>query len=117
MPFNLTATSFSRGHMSGSINVPFSTAFGTDDEVLQCPATGALQNYRGRVVVVIGHAMKSASAVRLLPPPKKNSAQAGNLETVPGPCLMERNDVNSVPILNRRFEVTRLHLPRFDKAA
>ncbi|XP_051940424.1 TBC domain-containing protein kinase-like protein isoform X2 [Hippocampus zosterae] len=57
-----SAEDFSRGHMSGSINVPFSTAFGTEDEVLQCPTTGALQNNRGRVVVIIGHAMKSASA-------------------------------------------------------
>ncbi|KAM9819936.1 TBC domain-containing protein kinase-like protein [Syngnathus typhle] len=56
-----SAEDFSRGHMSGSINIPFSTAFGTDDEVLQCPATGTLQNYKGRVVVVIGHAIKSAT--------------------------------------------------------
>uniref|UniRef100_A0A671WZC7 TBC domain-containing protein kinase-like protein n=1 Tax=Sparus aurata TaxID=8175 RepID=A0A671WZC7_SPAAU len=52
---------FSRGHISGSINIPFSTAFGPDGELLQCPATGVLQNYRGRVIVVISHAIKSAA--------------------------------------------------------
>uniref|UniRef100_A0A671WZQ6 TBC domain-containing protein kinase-like protein n=1 Tax=Sparus aurata TaxID=8175 RepID=A0A671WZQ6_SPAAU len=55
---------FSRGHISGSINIPFSTAFGPDGELLQCPATGVLQNYRGRVIVVISHAIKSAAMVR-----------------------------------------------------
>ncbi|XP_060914306.1 TBC domain-containing protein kinase-like protein isoform X1 [Labrus mixtus] len=52
---------FSRGHISGSINIPFSSAFGADSELLQCPATGTLQNYRGRVIVVISHVMKSAA--------------------------------------------------------
>ncbi|XP_061573370.1 TBC domain-containing protein kinase-like protein [Cololabis saira] len=52
---------FGRGHVSGSINVPFNAAFSPDGELVQCPATGALQNYRGRVIVVISHAMKSAT--------------------------------------------------------
>ncbi|XP_071396313.1 TBC domain-containing protein kinase-like protein [Centroberyx affinis] len=52
---------FSRGHISGSINIPYSTAFGPDGELVQCPATGILQNFRGRVIVVISHAMKSAA--------------------------------------------------------
>uniref|UniRef100_A0A4W6CHE1 TBC domain-containing protein kinase-like protein n=1 Tax=Lates calcarifer TaxID=8187 RepID=A0A4W6CHE1_LATCA len=52
---------FSRGHISGSINIPFSAAFSPDGELVQCPATGILQNYRGRVIVVISHAMKSAA--------------------------------------------------------
>uniref|UniRef100_A0A8C4GMI6 TBC domain-containing protein kinase-like protein n=1 Tax=Dicentrarchus labrax TaxID=13489 RepID=A0A8C4GMI6_DICLA len=52
---------FSRGHISGSINIPFSAAFNPDGELVQCPATGILQNYRGRVIVVISHAMKSAA--------------------------------------------------------
>ncbi|KAM7394360.1 hypothetical protein PAMP_021171 [Pampus punctatissimus] len=51
---------FSRGHISGSINIPFSTAFSPDGELVQCPATGILLNFRGRVIVVISHAMKSA---------------------------------------------------------
>uniref|UniRef100_A0AAQ5ZAE9 TBC domain-containing protein kinase-like protein n=1 Tax=Amphiprion ocellaris TaxID=80972 RepID=A0AAQ5ZAE9_AMPOC len=57
---------FGRGHISGSINIPFNTAFSSDGELLQCPATGVLQNYRGRVIVVIGHAMKSAFAAHLV---------------------------------------------------
>ncbi|XP_077575357.1 TBC domain-containing protein kinase-like protein [Stigmatopora nigra] len=52
---------FNRGHMSGSVNIPFSTAFGADNEALQCPASGSLQAYKGRIVVIIGHAVKSAS--------------------------------------------------------
>ncbi|XP_034043871.1 TBC domain-containing protein kinase-like protein [Thalassophryne amazonica] len=52
---------FSRGHFSGSFNIPFSTAFSSDGELIQCPATGILHNFRGRVIVVISHAMKSAA--------------------------------------------------------
>lgn len=63
---NLADSSFSRGHVSGSINVPFSSALGPDGEIVQCPATGVLQNYKGRVIVVISHAMKSAAMVRML---------------------------------------------------
>lgn len=61
---NLAASSFSRGHISGSINVAYSSAFGPDGDLVQCPATGILQNYKGRVIVVISHAMKSAAMVR-----------------------------------------------------
>nr|XP_057902034.1 TBC domain-containing protein kinase-like protein [Doryrhamphus excisus] len=56
-----SAEDFSRGHMSGSINIPYSATFGANDEVLQCPATGILQNYGGRVVIIIGHAAKTAA--------------------------------------------------------
>ncbi|XP_064782677.1 TBC domain-containing protein kinase-like protein [Oncorhynchus masou masou] len=52
---------FGRGHISGSISIPYSTAFSPDGELVQCPATGTLQSFRGRVIVVIGHAMKSAA--------------------------------------------------------
>uniref|UniRef100_A0A3B4A0I5 Uncharacterized protein n=1 Tax=Periophthalmus magnuspinnatus TaxID=409849 RepID=A0A3B4A0I5_9GOBI len=52
---------YSRGHISGSINVPFSTVFGSDGELVQCPTSGVLQSYRGRLIVVISHAMKSAA--------------------------------------------------------
>lgn len=62
---NPADSSFSRGHISGSINVPFSSAFGPDGEVVQCPATGVLQAYKGRVIVVISHAMKTAAMVRM----------------------------------------------------
>ncbi|XP_026215589.1 TBC domain-containing protein kinase-like protein [Anabas testudineus] len=55
-----TGEDFNRGHISGSINIPFNTTFSPEGELVQCPATGVLQNYRGRVIVVISHAMKSA---------------------------------------------------------
>ncbi|XP_010772270.1 TBC domain-containing protein kinase-like protein [Notothenia coriiceps] len=51
---------FNRGHISGSINIPFSTAFGPNSELVQCPATGVLQSYRGRVIVIISHAITNA---------------------------------------------------------
>ncbi|KAJ0050773.1 hypothetical protein NL108_005880, partial [Boleophthalmus pectinirostris] len=56
-----SAEDYSRGHISGSINVPFSSVFGPDGELVQCPTSGVLQSYRGRVIVVISHAMKSAA--------------------------------------------------------
>ncbi|XP_043969125.1 TBC domain-containing protein kinase-like protein isoform X2 [Gambusia affinis] len=52
---------FGRGHVSGSINIPFNSVFGADGELVQCPASGVLQNYRGRVIVIISHAVKSAA--------------------------------------------------------
>lgn len=61
---NSSASSFNRGHISGSINIPFNTTFGPENEVVQCPAAGGLQSYRGRVIVVISHNMKSAAMVR-----------------------------------------------------
>uniref|UniRef100_A0A1A8IJE7 TBC domain-containing protein kinase-like protein n=1 Tax=Nothobranchius kuhntae TaxID=321403 RepID=A0A1A8IJE7_NOTKU len=51
---------FSRGHVSGSVNVPFNSVFNSDGELVQCLASGVLQNYRGRVIVIISHAVKSA---------------------------------------------------------
>uniref|UniRef100_H2SYN1 TBC domain-containing protein kinase-like protein n=1 Tax=Takifugu rubripes TaxID=31033 RepID=H2SYN1_TAKRU len=53
---------FSRGHISGSVNVPFSSAFSPDGELLQCPTSGILHNYKGCVIVVISHAMKTFAA-------------------------------------------------------
>uniref|UniRef100_H3DKZ6 TBC domain-containing protein kinase-like protein n=1 Tax=Tetraodon nigroviridis TaxID=99883 RepID=H3DKZ6_TETNG len=52
---------FNRGHITGSVSVPFSTAFSPDGELLQCPTSGILHNYKGRVIVVISHAMKTAA--------------------------------------------------------
>uniref|UniRef100_A0A8B9HPM3 TBC domain-containing protein kinase-like protein n=1 Tax=Astyanax mexicanus TaxID=7994 RepID=A0A8B9HPM3_ASTMX len=43
---------FSRGHIPGSINIPYSSVFGPDGEVLQCPVTNTLTGYKGRVIVV-----------------------------------------------------------------
>ncbi|XP_039615140.1 TBC domain-containing protein kinase-like protein isoform X2 [Polypterus senegalus] len=52
---------FNRGHISGSINIPYSTAFGQDRELIQCPNTATLQSFKGRVIVVVSQAMKSAA--------------------------------------------------------
>ncbi|KAJ3614450.1 hypothetical protein NHX12_018022 [Muraenolepis orangiensis] len=54
-----SAEDFSRGHLSGSVNIPYSSAFNADGELTQCPGTGVLHAFRGRVIVVISHAMKS----------------------------------------------------------
>ncbi|MFT7807634.1 TBC domain-containing protein kinase-like protein [Arapaima gigas] len=52
---------FNRGHVPGSINIPYSSAFGLDGELVQCPASSMLQSFRGRVIVVISHAMTRAA--------------------------------------------------------
>ncbi|XP_072533189.1 TBC domain-containing protein kinase-like protein [Salminus brasiliensis] len=52
---------FSRGHIPGSINIPYSSVFGPDGEVLQCPVTNALIGYKGRVIVVLSNIMKTAA--------------------------------------------------------
>jgi len=44
--------------------VPYSSAFGADGEPVQCPGTFILQSFRGRVIVVISHAVKSGTTVR-----------------------------------------------------
>jgi hypothetical protein len=61
---NASPSSFNRGHLSGSVNLPYSSAFGPDGELVQCPGTGVLHSFRGRVIVVISHAMKSGTTVR-----------------------------------------------------
>ena len=60
---NTSPSSFNRGHLSGSVNLPYSSAFGPDGELVQCPGTGVLHSFRGRVIVVISHAMKSGTTV------------------------------------------------------
>uniref|UniRef100_A0A8C5FS15 TBC1 domain containing kinase n=1 Tax=Gadus morhua TaxID=8049 RepID=A0A8C5FS15_GADMO len=62
-----SAEDFNRGHLSGSVNLPYSSAFGPDGELVQCPGTGVLHSFRGRVIVVISHAMKSADTWRIKP--------------------------------------------------
>uniref|UniRef100_A0A8C9S5F6 TBC domain-containing protein kinase-like protein n=1 Tax=Scleropages formosus TaxID=113540 RepID=A0A8C9S5F6_SCLFO len=57
---------FSRGHIPGSINIPYSTAFGPDGELVQCPATSTLQSFRGRVIVIVSHAVMRAFAAHLV---------------------------------------------------
>ncbi|ROL46508.1 TBC domain-containing protein kinase-like protein [Anabarilius grahami] len=55
-PFN-----FSRGHIPGSINIPYTSAFGPEGELLQCPATSTLAGYRFRVIVILSNIMKNAT--------------------------------------------------------
>ncbi|KAL6487829.1 hypothetical protein MHYP_G00044550 [Metynnis hypsauchen] len=52
---------FNRGHIPGSINVPYSSVFGPDGEVLQSPGTNTLTGYKGRVIVVLSNIMKNAA--------------------------------------------------------
>ncbi|KAF5890613.1 TBC domain-containing protein kinase-like protein, partial [Clarias magur] len=52
---------FSRGHVPGSINVPYSSVFGPDGELLQCPSTNALAGYKSRVVVILSNISKNAA--------------------------------------------------------
>ncbi|XP_048855718.1 TBC domain-containing protein kinase-like protein [Brienomyrus brachyistius] len=89
---------FNRGHISGSISVPYHTAFGPDSELVAGPATATLQSFRGRVIVVISHAMTRASVfaanlVRLNYPRVCildggiNKLRATGLLTVPSPQI------------------------------
>lgn len=59
--------SFSRGHVPGSINVPYSCVFGPEGEVLQCPSTSTLASYRSRVVVILSNITKNAAGVSPAP--------------------------------------------------
>ncbi|XP_032256841.1 TBC domain-containing protein kinase-like protein isoform X1 [Phoca vitulina] len=49
---------FIRGHISGSINIPFSAAFTTEGELTQGPFTAVLQSFKGKVIVIVGHVAK-----------------------------------------------------------
>uniref|UniRef100_A0A8C2NR07 TBC1 domain containing kinase n=1 Tax=Capra hircus TaxID=9925 RepID=A0A8C2NR07_CAPHI len=49
---------FVRGHISGSINIPFSTAFTAEGELSQGPYTAMLQSFRGKVIVIVGNVAK-----------------------------------------------------------
>uniref|UniRef100_A0A8C8RNL7 TBC domain-containing protein kinase-like protein n=1 Tax=Pelusios castaneus TaxID=367368 RepID=A0A8C8RNL7_9SAUR len=53
---------FNRGHISGSVNIPFGSAITAEGELIQCPATVTLQSFKGRVVVIVGHVVKNAAA-------------------------------------------------------
>uniref|UniRef100_A0A672LIF9 TBC domain-containing protein kinase-like protein n=1 Tax=Sinocyclocheilus grahami TaxID=75366 RepID=A0A672LIF9_SINGR len=52
---------FSRGHIPGSINIPYSSTFGAEGELLQCPVTSTLAGYRFRVIVILSSIMKNAT--------------------------------------------------------
>uniref|UniRef100_A0A8C6MK44 TBC domain-containing protein kinase-like protein n=1 Tax=Moschus moschiferus TaxID=68415 RepID=A0A8C6MK44_MOSMO len=49
---------FVRGHISGSINIPFSTAFTAEGELTQGPYTAMLQSFKGKVIVIVGNVAK-----------------------------------------------------------
>ncbi|XP_077858171.1 TBC domain-containing protein kinase-like protein isoform X1 [Macaca mulatta] len=49
---------FIRGHISGSINIPFSAAFTAEGELTQGLYTAMLQNFKGKVIVIVGHVAK-----------------------------------------------------------
>nr|XP_004663058.2 TBC domain-containing protein kinase-like protein [Jaculus jaculus] len=49
---------FVRGHISGSINIPFSAALTAEGELAQGPYTAMLQNFKGKVIVIMGHVAK-----------------------------------------------------------
>uniref|UniRef100_A0A8D2CM52 TBC domain-containing protein kinase-like protein n=1 Tax=Sciurus vulgaris TaxID=55149 RepID=A0A8D2CM52_SCIVU len=49
---------FVRGHISGSINIPFNAAFTAEGELTQSPYTSMLQNFKGKVIVIVGHVAK-----------------------------------------------------------
>ncbi|XP_028932290.1 TBC domain-containing protein kinase-like protein [Ornithorhynchus anatinus] len=53
---------FNRGHIPGSINIPFSSALAAEGELPQGPATATLHNYRGKVIVIVGHVAKHTAA-------------------------------------------------------
>lgn len=50
---------FNRGHIPGSINIPFISAFSPEGELIQCSAAATLQSFRGRAIVIAGYAMNS----------------------------------------------------------
>uniref|UniRef100_A0A671SJC0 TBC domain-containing protein kinase-like protein n=1 Tax=Sinocyclocheilus anshuiensis TaxID=1608454 RepID=A0A671SJC0_9TELE len=52
---------FSRGHIPGSINIPYTSTFGPEGELLQCPVTSTLAGYRFRVIVILSSIMTNAT--------------------------------------------------------
>uniref|UniRef100_A0A8C1U3W6 TBC domain-containing protein kinase-like protein n=1 Tax=Cyprinus carpio TaxID=7962 RepID=A0A8C1U3W6_CYPCA len=51
----------SKGLIPGSINIPYTSTFGPEGELLQCPATSTLAGYRFRVIVILSSIMKNAT--------------------------------------------------------
>ncbi|XP_021101110.1 TBC domain-containing protein kinase-like protein isoform X4 [Heterocephalus glaber] len=49
---------FTRGHISSSINIPFSAAFTAEGELAQGPFTTTLQSLKGKVIVIVGNVAK-----------------------------------------------------------
>ena len=66
MAFPNSLVSFLRGHIAGSINIPFSAAFTAEGELSQGPYTAMLQNFKGKVIVIVGHVAKHTAEVSVL---------------------------------------------------
>uniref|UniRef100_UPI00398F4B54 TBC domain-containing protein kinase-like protein n=1 Tax=Pristiophorus japonicus TaxID=55135 RepID=UPI00398F4B54 len=52
---------FTRGHISGSINIPYSSAFSPDGDLIPCASTSLLQSFKGRVIVIVGNVVRNAA--------------------------------------------------------
>ncbi|KAM4808871.1 TBC domain-containing protein kinase-like protein isoform 2-T2 [Rhinophrynus dorsalis] len=52
---------FNRGHIPGSINMPFGSAFTTEGELVPCPASATLQSFKGKVIVSVGNVAQNAA--------------------------------------------------------
>ncbi|XP_066429997.1 TBC domain-containing protein kinase-like protein [Eleutherodactylus coqui] len=52
---------FNRGHIPGSINMPYGSAFTADGELVPGPASATLQSFKGKVIVSVGHVSTNAA--------------------------------------------------------
>uniref|UniRef100_A0A8C1YUY2 TBC domain-containing protein kinase-like protein n=1 Tax=Cyprinus carpio TaxID=7962 RepID=A0A8C1YUY2_CYPCA len=59
--FNQGQFNYPESLIPGSINIPYTSTFGPEGELLQCPATSTLAGYRFRVIVILSSIMKNAT--------------------------------------------------------
>uniref|UniRef100_A0A4W5R622 Rhodanese domain-containing protein n=1 Tax=Hucho hucho TaxID=62062 RepID=A0A4W5R622_9TELE len=71
---------FGRGHISGSISIPYSTAFSPDGELVQCPATGHPPELQG--TCHRGHQPRHEERCLVCDPPGEGKLPSGDH---PGP--------------------------------
>lgn len=63
----LFVVSYNRGAIPGSINIPYSTAFSTQDgSLLPSSETNSLNANRGKIIAVVGNRGDSAVKVRVV---------------------------------------------------
>lgn len=77
MAFPNSLVSFLRGHIAGSINIPFSAAFTAEGELSQGPYTVMLQNFKGKVIVIVGHVAKHTAEVSVLRAVLSSTSRSG----------------------------------------
>ncbi|MEJ1270816.1 TBC1 domain containing kinase [Cricetulus griseus] len=53
-------------HIAGSINIPFIAAFTAEGELNQGPYTTMLHNFKGKVIVIVGHVAKHTTELVLV---------------------------------------------------